>query len=92
VDNGSPIDSHGTIVQIDDGSLTVDGAPMMMNALAQSCQVRQCVALKWAAHALNIQPVDRSSADEIAAAFADSGFNIRSLIGAIAQSQLFLGQ
>ncbi len=91
-ENGQPVDTTGTFLQIDGGHFNFTGAPDMAKRLATSCEVRRCMAQKWLEHAKRTPLPDsaRSSVDEVAAAFAASGYNLRELMIAVTQSPLFL--
>jgi len=90
LDRGAPVDAVGAVVGTDvDGS--VDGALELGARLAESEQVRRCMATQWFRAALGRgeRPEDERSIDGAYAEFARAGFDLRELIVAITRSDAF---
>jgi hypothetical protein len=93
LDNGAPIDDTGTITLPNGGAtLTFQGAQQLGQLLAASCEVKACAvqALLGQALAGPLTAADRASEQQLAAAFALSGYNLRELLIAITGSKSFL--
>ena len=91
--NGKPIDATGEIVQVDDINLegSYDGAIELAEALANSEQVAECVALQWMRFSYNrsMGQTDACMIDGINQAFAASGYNINELLVELTQTNTF---
>jgi hypothetical protein len=90
MDNGSPVDAHG--------SITLDGTPQTFNdavglvgLLAQSPEVRTCFAGEWSRFALSRVDTDGDAASlqASAAAFASDTATIQDLMAAVATMRSF---
>jgi len=101
IDNGSPIDSSGSI-EMNAGTISFDGANQLGAKLAAQCEVAECIAQQLLADAQNsaglpMAPTnpnpDVGPPDDvlpIAAAFAASNGDLRTLIREVVQSDAFL--
>jgi Protein of unknown function (DUF1588) len=101
IDNGSPIDSSGSI-EMYAGTISFDGANQLGTKLAAQCEVAECLARRLLADAqgsagLLMAPAnpntDVGQPDDvlpIAAAFAASNGDLRTLIREVVQSDAFL--
>jgi hypothetical protein len=95
IDNGQPVDARWRLVDLDGKSLDGDGPAALMEAIADSCVVRECHARQWIEFALariGRKPgeADAASVREIAAALEASGGNLLDLVIAVTRSQPFL--
>jgi hypothetical protein len=90
-ENGLPIDASGEILGSRDADGPFDGAIELAEKLAESDQVRECVATQWFrfAYGRGEQEEDRCAMAEVQAAFAASGYDIRSLLVALTQTEAF---
>ena len=90
--NGKPIDAVGDVVLTDDIDGTYDGAVELAEALAESEQVRECVASQWFRFGYNrtVTPEDRCSMDQLVETFAASGYDIKELLVGLTQTNAFL--
>ena len=92
LDNGVPVDSSGTISGLVTGqahqSMSFDNFEDLAPQLAESCQVAQCFTSQVLGSA---QPIAFSGAEanQIANAFADSGYSVRALVEAIVTNRAF---
>jgi hypothetical protein len=90
--NGKGIDATGEVVQTEDIDGTYDGAVELADALAGSTQVQECVSSQWFRFAYNrtVTTEDRCSLEQLNQAFADSGFDIKTLLVELTQTNAFL--
>ena len=90
--NGKAIDAVGEVVLTDDIDGTYDGAVDLAQALAESEQVRECVASQWFRFGYNrtVTPEDRCSMDQLVETFAASGYDIKELLVGLTQTNAFL--
>jgi hypothetical protein len=90
--NGKAIDAVGEVVLTDDIDGTYDGAVELAQALAESEQVRECVASQWFRFGYNrtVTPEDGCSMDELKETFAASGYDIKELLVGLTQTNAFL--
>ncbi|WP_437900119.1 DUF1592 domain-containing protein [Sorangium sp. So ce124] len=91
VDQGVPVDASGEIVGSRDIDGPFDGAVELAHRLAESDEVRQCVATQWFrfGYGRAEQAEDECSMRQIQAAFAESGYNIKALLVALTQTDAF---
>ena len=90
--NGKDIDATGEVVQTEDIDGTYDGAVELAHALAESTQVRECVSSQWFRFAYNrtVTTEDSCSLEQLNQVFADSGFDIKTLLVELTQTNAFL--
>ena len=90
--SGKNIDATGEVVQTDDIDGDYDGAVELASALAGSTQVRECVSSQWFRFAYNrtVTSEDSCSIEQLNDVFRSSGFNIKSLLVALTQTNAFL--
>lgn len=89
-ENGLPVDDIGELVGTDvDGEF--DGAVELAHALAESSQVRECVARQWFRFAFGRFEVDadQCSLDVMHQAFADSDYDVKELLLHIVETDAF---
>jgi hypothetical protein len=89
-DNDQPVDSATMIAAL--GGAMVAGARDLGERLADSCQVQNCVASAFLAHAIGrpLLDTDQPQARELAGAFAAAGLDLRELLLAVVQSPAFV--
>jgi hypothetical protein len=90
LDQGQPVDSSGTLLYSDvDGNF--NGAPQLAKMLAQSQEVRDCVALEWFRYGNGRGETtdDACSLDTLKKAFAAANYDVRELIVALTQTDAF---
>jgi hypothetical protein len=90
--NGKDIDATGDVVATEDIDGTYDGAVELSYALADSYQVQECVTSQWFRFAYNrtVTPEDSCSIEQLNQVFADSGYDIKTLLVALTQTNAFL--
>ncbi|MEJ7754560.1 MAG: DUF1592 domain-containing protein [Candidatus Limnocylindrales bacterium] len=90
-DHGLPVDAHGELTGTVDVDGPFDGVPELAQKLAQSAEVRQCVATQWFrwGHGRKESEADACSLQEIGEAFAAASYDIRELIVALTQTEAF---
>jgi hypothetical protein len=91
-DNGLPVDATGWILGTHDGSDgAYDGAVDLGQHLANSTQVRDCVASQWFRFSLGLGAADVDSCDiaPIGQAFASSDGDLQALVIATVKSDAF---
>jgi hypothetical protein len=90
-DAGKPVDATGQVVATEDIDGAFDGAVELAQRLAQSEQVRTCVAEQWFGFAFGRPPAeaDACSFDTMAVAFAESDHDIRELLLALVMTDAF---
>ncbi|HZO14910.1 MAG TPA: DUF1588 domain-containing protein, partial [Polyangiaceae bacterium] len=84
----TPVDDSGEFVSTDDIDGPFEGVQEMAKRLTESEQVRECVAKQWLRFAIGRleQDEDSCAEDVIQQHFAESGYDIRELIVAVAVS------
>jgi hypothetical protein len=83
-DGNFPVDSTGEVLQTEDADGPFDGAVELAQRLAESDQVRDCVARHWLRFALKRGEVgDESSLTLAEKKFAESDYDIRELLVSI---------
>ncbi len=87
---GELIDASGWLAGVE-GEPTFSNATELANILADSDEVRRCVATHWLRYALQRKEiaVDADTLAEINQKFEDTGYDIRELILAVALSPAF---
>jgi hypothetical protein len=90
LENGLPIDSSADVVVSDVAGHSAD-LPELLMKLAESTQVKRCVANRWMVFGLNreLTPADACSRQQVEAAFLDSGGNLQELFVALAATDAF---
>jgi hypothetical protein len=90
VENGLPVDQSGEVIGTDVAG-EFDGVVELANKLAQSEQVRECVATQWFRFALGRfeEAEDVCTLDELHATFAESDYDVRELLLALVQTDAF---
>ncbi|AUX41942.1 hypothetical protein SOCE26_033670 [Sorangium cellulosum] len=91
VDQGVPVDASGEIRGSRETDGHFDGAVELAHKLAQSDEVRSCVATQWFrfGYGRAEQAEDECSMAQIQEAFAESGYNIKELLVALTQTDAF---
>ncbi|WP_437593196.1 DUF1592 domain-containing protein [Sorangium sp. So ce1000] len=91
VDQGVPVDASGEITGSRDIDGPFDGAVELAHRLAESDEVRQCVATQWFrfGYGRAEQAEDECNMRQIQEAFAESGYNIKALLVALTQTDAF---
>jgi len=90
-DGGKPVDASGELTQTDvDGAF--DGVVELGEKLAQSAIVETCLTRQWFRFSLGRaeEKADQCSMDDLQAAFAASGQDLRALPSALFQTDAFL--
>ncbi len=90
-ENGKPVDATGELLATDvDGPF--DGGVELAHQLAQSEQVRECVARQWFRFAFGRLEGDGDacSLDTLHLAFADSDYDVRALLIELVRTDAFL--
>ncbi|WP_438029457.1 DUF1592 domain-containing protein [Sorangium sp. So ce233] len=90
-DQEVPVDASGEIAGSRGTDGRFDGAVELAHLLAESDEVRQCVATQWFrfGYGRAEQAEDECSMSQIQRAFADSGYNIKALLVALTQTDAF---
>lgn len=90
VENGLPVDQSGEVVGTDVAG-TFDGAVELAHKLAESQQVRDCVATQWFRYSLGRLEgsADECTLGELRQSFADSDYDVRELMLALVQTDAF---
>jgi hypothetical protein len=90
-EQGKPIDSTGNMVLASGEPLTFKNAVDMARALAQSNQVRDCVARQWMRYLTRRTeaPGDQVSLQQAEDAFKKSSYDIRELLVALTRTHAF---
>ncbi len=90
-DHGFPVDATGELTKTKSVNGDFDGAIELSDRLSESEEVRQCVATQWFrygyGHAEHAE--DQCTMAELQESFAASGYNIRSLLVALTQTNAF---
>jgi hypothetical protein len=92
VDQGVAVDSSGTINATTDIDGPYDGGPELAERLASSEQMRDCVPTQWLRYALARRETadDACSLESVRHAFETSGGDLRELMIALTQTDVFL--
>jgi hypothetical protein len=90
-DQGLPIDDVGELVDTRGIDGPFHGVTGLAHKLAQSEEVRQCVATQWFRFGYGRVEGedDRCAMDQVQKAFAASGFNVKELLVALTQTDAF---
>jgi hypothetical protein len=90
LENGLPIDSSADVVVSDVAGHSAD-LPELLLKLAESTQVKRCLASRWMVFGLNreLTQADACSRQQVEAAFVDSGGNLKELFVALASTDAF---
>ncbi|WP_437818872.1 DUF1592 domain-containing protein [Sorangium sp. So ce1078] len=90
-DEGVRVDASGEIAGSRGADGRFDGAVELAHRLAESDEVRQCVATQWFrfGYGRAEQAEDECSMNQIQEAFAESGYNIKALLVALTQTDAF---
>jgi hypothetical protein len=91
-DNGTPIDASGQVT-LRSGPMAFQDAGDLMALLARAPEAQTCMAEKWLQYALGgriLTDREKTFVDEAQRWFASSGFNLRDLVAAVIQSEVFL--
>lgn len=92
MDGKFKVDSSGEIKDSRDADGTFDGVIELENKLAQSQEVRECMASEWFVYAFGRSinnDLDTCSREKLFSAFAASGYKIQDLLVALATSDAF---
>ncbi|MBC8073299.1 MAG: DUF1592 domain-containing protein [Deltaproteobacteria bacterium] len=91
VDGGKPVDATGVVTQLDGTDVEFDGPVELAHVLADSEQVRRCIAQQWLRFGLarHEEPEDDATFDRAYEAFAAADHNVRELLVALATSPSF---
>lgn len=91
VENGLAIDATGTLTDTLDADGPFDGAIELGKKLAKSDQVRACVVTQWFrfAYGRKETEADVCTLDKLRARFAASGYDMRTLLVALTQTDAF---
>jgi Protein of unknown function (DUF1592)/Protein of unknown function (DUF1588)/Protein of unknown function (DUF1585)/Protein of unknown function (DUF1595)/Protein of unknown function (DUF1587) len=89
-ENGQPIDQSGEVLGADVAG-PFDGAVELAHKLAESQQVRDCVATQWFRFSLGRleSDADACTFEELRQSFSDSGYDVRALMIALVQTDAF---
>lgn len=89
---GFPVDATGDLVATRDADGPFDGADELVARLAGSDEVRECVARQWVRFAVGrtLEREDECLVAEAYERFRDSGWDVRELVLAIAESERFV--
>lgn len=91
--DGSSIDASGEVIASRDEDLNgaFDGAAQLVARLAQSEQVRQCVADQFYQHSFGVTTIDMPSCaiDPLREAFEDTGGDLMELMVALTRTEAF---
>jgi hypothetical protein len=90
LENGLPIDTSADVTVSDVAGHSAD-LPELLNKLADSPQVKRCLAGKWLTFGLNreLTEADACSLQQVEAAFVDSGGSLQELFIALASTDAF---
>jgi hypothetical protein len=92
MDGKFTVDASGEIKDSRDANGTFDGVIELEDKLAQSQEVRECVASQWFVYAFGRSinnDLDTCSREKLFSAFAASGYKIQDLLVALATSDAF---
>lgn len=90
-ENGAPIDASGELLQAGSASGAFVGAVELAHKLAASDEVRACVQKQWFRFSLGRteRTEDTCSMNDVAAQFAASDYNVKTLLLALVSSDAF---
>jgi hypothetical protein len=90
LENGLPIDTSADVMVGDVAGHTAD-LPELLNKLAESPQVKRCLASKWMTFGLNreLSDADACSRQQVETAFIESGGSLQELFVALASTDAF---
>jgi hypothetical protein len=88
---GEPVDAQGEIIGSDDAAIDgrIDALGGLTTALAESAQVRDCVAKQANMFVLGSEASHACVSDEVTQAFASSGGDLRELMIAVVRAESF---
>jgi len=91
-ENGKAVDATGQINDSDDIDGPFDGAVELAHKLAESDQVRQCVATQWFrfGYGRAEQKGDQCNLEKVQDAFAAANYNVKELLVALTQTDAFI--
>jgi hypothetical protein len=91
MDEGVPVDSSGDINSTADIDGNYDGGPELATLLASSSQVQDCAPTQWLRYAMGRRETDDDacSLTSLRKAFADSKGDLRELMVALTQTDVF---
>lgn len=91
MDQGLPVDASGEVLDTEDADGKFDGVVELAARLAESEQVRNCVATQWFrfGYGRSEQDADRCVVADLQRAFEASGGNIKELLVALTQTSAF---
>ncbi|HEY0709690.1 MAG TPA: DUF1588 domain-containing protein, partial [Polyangia bacterium] len=92
MDGGRPVDNAGWITSSADADGNFRGARQLVEKLAGSAQVRDCVATQWFRYGMGRfdGPGDGCSLQRLRQAFAASGGDLKEVLIALTQTESFL--
>lgn len=90
-DEGTPVDASGEILSSADADGVFEGVPELAGRLAESTQVRECVALWWFRYAVGRTEnyLDACSVARLQEDFRGSSYDLRELLVAVVRSDAF---
>jgi hypothetical protein len=90
-DNGVAVDARGTLVGTEDVDGPFVGAVQLGAKLAQSAQVRRCVAAQWLGYTFGVRSgeIDGCVVAPVLRAFTEANGDLRELLVAIVKSDAF---
>lgn len=90
--NGTPVDALGSVTGTSGDDVDVDGPLELIDYLAESEDVRQCMSNQWLRYALQRLEGgdDLCSLRVMDEAFSDAGYDLNSLVTAVVQTDAFL--
>jgi Protein of unknown function (DUF1592)/Protein of unknown function (DUF1588)/Protein of unknown function (DUF1595)/Protein of unknown function (DUF1585)/Protein of unknown function (DUF1587) len=91
LDEGAPVDARGELTGTRDIDGAFDGAVELARRLAESEQVRQCVATQWFrfGYGRAEEEEDQCSMGQLQESFSAAGYNIQELLVALTQTDAF---
>ncbi|MEX1367526.1 MAG: DUF1592 domain-containing protein [Nannocystaceae bacterium] len=91
MDAGLPVDASGEILGTEASNGEFVGGVELATMLAETPEVRECMAQQWLRFSLGRMDdqLDACTLDRVSAAFADSDYDVRSIIREIARSDSF---
>lgn len=90
-DGGLPVDASGEVVGTEASNGTYEGAIELSRILVDATEVHECMTRQWLRFSLGRMEdeLDSCAIDQIQTAFADSGYDVRTIIREIALSNSF---
>lgn len=91
LDEGLPVDASGEVVGTEQSNGTYEGAIELSQMLVGAPEIRDCMSRQWLRFSLGRMEddLDACTVDRVATAFADSDYDVRSIIREIALSDSF---